>query len=142
MLASLLAVALALPVTNEDSSFEVAASARFSYVGYLAATAPALRDAYALEGAGGGSITAFLQRINDDDAPPALQPFLQYASDVTLSGGGGGVTHLRRVQAGPSADQSFGEARVGIGGYVTRWLTLDASFTIRYETYHEANDPL
>jgi hypothetical protein len=88
-------------------------------------------------GQAGLTLTIYAQRpLADDDAPYALQPFLQRAGRVwlTASGGGSDFTYAAGF-AGPQIIEGHRHASAGAGGagfdlYVHRWVAIDASFSV------------
>jgi hypothetical protein len=120
-----LAFVFALPSTGETSRFQLDVN--------LALTPAAdkwdderISNRSALDGNGKLGFTVFARRVTDDDAPPALQPFLQRVARFTVSGSGYGGYQYE------SGDQRFDYSGFTLAahadGYIGRYVYLGASF--------------
>jgi hypothetical protein len=146
VIAALFAVAFAaLPSTGEGSWVELSAAVRID-VGTLnkpySLSMPLTTGGWV----GGGamaSIDVFGRRVVDDDAAPALQPFLQRVARFGLEGGGGQVDITFPIYtldpAAPSAflvryrgTEETGRVAARAEGYLRRWLHGALRFGIDY----------
>jgi hypothetical protein len=93
--------------------------------------------------------TIFHRRVVDDDAAPALQPYLQrlWSFSVAAGGSAGDMTYpfyvLNPVAPSALALQYHSTDRAGYGslsaaGYVGRYLHLGVRFGIRYDRFEPA----
>lgn len=140
MLATLLlGLTLAMPESGETTMAEVDLSAGFSFRATTAqgGSGVSLDDASAgrdLGGLGAIGLTVYGKHIVDDDAPPALQPFLQYATQLHI-GGGGSYTDRLLPASGDHWPLAQGWAEVSASGYLARRFYLATSFEYGYLTW-------
>jgi hypothetical protein len=87
-----------------------------------------------LGGQGGFGFTLFGQRVVDDDAPPSLQPYLQYATSLHVDGGGGGFRFANDAPAQPGNDSTSGYANVNASGYFDRVVYGYLGIGVRYRS--------
>jgi hypothetical protein len=86
-------------------------------------------------GSAAAGFTLFDRGIVDDDAPPSLQPYLQYATQLHVGGGGGYVGRQFPGDDGASPLVQ-GWVDASASGYLARRLYIAASFEWDYGTWH------
>ena len=117
----LLVTTLALAPTGGSSRLELEAGASFQAGTVRLAPSSAVDDGSAVGGQGGVGLTLFGHRISDDDAPPSLQPYLQYAFLLHVDGGAGGFHFTRNAGSTlPGNDSTSGYADASVSGYFDR----------------------
>ena len=111
---------LVLPLAAEvaTSRLQLTLDTSFFVESYATSTTPANN---APGGNFGGAFEIFFHPLRDDDAPYALQPFLQRASTFTVSGSGGGTSF-------PRGKREVGDLNLAIDGYLHRNVALFAEF--------------
>jgi hypothetical protein len=122
MLATLLAVTLALPASGEASRAELTAAGQLD-LHALAAKSADLTGA-GMGAAGSVGVTVFGRRLVDDDAAPTLQEFLQRAPRFHVEGGGGGASIRWPIYVLQTVDPSNYLLRfssTNVGGHGRTW---------------------
>jgi hypothetical protein len=136
--ALLLGLTLALAPTSQTTRLEVSATGE---AGYLSADfsdpGRVVPRASITGGAAWGRVTLFFDDIIDDDAAPSLQPFLQRAGQLTLSGSGGGWTTKYGAGYEPVTN-SGGGAGIDASGYFGPGRAVYGGLGLRvdYNTTH------
>jgi hypothetical protein len=123
----LLGMTLALPATGKIFFVQVDAGADVAYLTLGPDAGPT--DSNATQGDAFAGITVAPLGIEDDEAPPALQGFLQRSFRFHVGGHGGGGA-LQATSTSAREDRSFGGANAWIEGYPHRNLFLNARLDI------------
>jgi hypothetical protein len=136
MLALPLVVTLALAPTGGTSRFELSVGGDLDLtpVVYPSTFSPTISSSgLSIGGSAGAGFTVFGRRVVDDDAPPALQPFLQRAAELHVDGGGGGF-HFEPPNGAPlvADDGSNGYVDVSASAYFAHYLWAQLSAGVRY----------
>jgi hypothetical protein len=125
----LLVMTLALAPSNQSYRFDVYAA------GHLDVTTFDNAGGYRyLGGRGGLGVGLYLRRLDDDDAPPSLQTYLQRTPVLHVDAGGGG-SNTSWNDPVPNESGSQGWAHVSISGYA-HWLYAAAHVGVEYVTRH------
>jgi hypothetical protein len=132
-----LALTLTLAPTAAQSRLELNADTGLTpgTLSYPRLYEPLRRDGDGLQGEGSAGLTLFTRPVVDDDAPPALQPYLQYVGRVHLGGSGRGGYSNVPFSDGPARDHrtlTGGYVDAWADGYVDRKMYLSASIAFHY----------
>jgi hypothetical protein len=125
----LLVLSLALAPSSQSYRFDVYAAGHLDVTTFDNATG--YRN---LGGRGGLGVGIYLRRLNDDDAPPSLQTYLQRTPMLHVDGGGGG-SNTSWTDPVPNESASHGWADVSISGYA-HWLFAAAHVGVDYVSSH------
>ncbi|HEY2747023.1 MAG TPA: hypothetical protein VGL86_20510 [Polyangia bacterium] len=132
----LLVTTLTLAPTGGSSRFELTVGGQLDLTPIIypsAVSATITSSGLSIAGSAGAGFTVFGRRVVDDDAPPALQPFLQRAAELHIDGGGGGFHFLPPSGAELVADDgSNGYVDVSASAYFARYLYAQLSAGVRY----------
>jgi hypothetical protein len=140
VIASLLALSLALPPSGQVTSVEIVAAIQLDVRSLNAAVRSVPRSGEWLGGDGTFGVTVFGRRALDDEAAPPLQPFLQRVPRFHIEGGGGGASiHypivILALYPNTAQDLAGGHAATWADGYIGRWVYLAASLGINYQSW-------
>ena len=128
----LLGITLALPPTGDTTELLLDVNTGFNYrPTWIDGVSGGGRE---LGGFGSAGFTLFDRGIHDDDSPPSLQPYLQYATRLHV-GGGGGYTDLQFPDYGGSSPLAQGWIDADAEGYLLRRFYIAASFEWDYDTW-------
>jgi hypothetical protein len=132
----LFAASLVLAPTGNSSRVELVSGGGFNAATVTMSSPGSLAErGLSLGGQGGVGFTLFGPRVVDDDAPPSLQPYLQYAAQLHVDGGGGGFRFSPdSATSGPGNDSSNGYANVNASGYFDRTLYGYLGIGVRYRS--------
>ena len=128
----LLGLTLALPATGDKSELLLDFNAGFAYrPTWIDGSSSTGRE---LEGFASAGFTLFDRGIVDDDSPPSLQPYLQYATRLHVGGGGGYVDRQLADDDGPSP-LTQGWVSAAAEGYVQRHFYIAGAFEWDYDAW-------
>ena len=128
----LFAATLALAPTGNTTRLELATGGGVQSV-VVAQQPPG--SGSSIGGQGGLGLTLYGHRIVDDDAPPSLQPYLQYAFQLHVDGGAGGFRYTPDPPASaPGNDSVNGYANVTASGYFDRAVYGSLALGMRYRS--------
>jgi hypothetical protein len=130
----LLVTTLTLAPTGSTSRLELSASGEFDATTFN--LPPGLvSDGLSVGGQAGVGLSLFGSRVVDDDAPPALQPFLQRTAQLQLDAGGGGFDLTPPLDSSLIPRHgSLAYADVSAFGYADRFLYAFVGLGVRYRS--------
>ncbi|HWE29893.1 MAG TPA: hypothetical protein VHB97_17905 [Polyangia bacterium] len=135
----LLGLTLALPPTQDKTELLVDFDAGVAYrpTSVDSESAPGRE----IGGFAAVGFTLFDRAIVDDDAAPSLQPYLQYATQLHV-GGGGGYVDRRLPDDDGSSPLTQGWLDAEASGYLARRFYIATAFEWDYDTWRLDGDAL